>query len=275
MILEAIFLADKLIDRKKLKGNVKKFLDEEVFIDDYRIKLDAIMDDNGNLEKYKIELINEETEQIVGFVLEYDVDAGYSRELFEEDLYKKIALSLKKMIEMHAYNCIRNGRYAALNKGDRFGFGNYKGMPIRWRVLDKKDNKIMVISDEIICKRKFHHNTSTNKWSECDLRKWLNEEFYNKSFDAGEKELIDNTIVSTTGCEDTMDRIFLLSKEEVDSMFGNNNSYIRASSWWWLRSPGGNDSNAGVVLAGSSSEGINSNVDNSEGAVCPVFWLKY
>lgn len=263
------------INSKSIKKALKKYVDKNVLLDDYEISLEEIFDYEGFIDKYKIEILNSQTEQLVSFVLDYDVDLGYSEEFFEIDLYKKIAATLKKMDEMHTYNCIRNGRYATLNKGDRFGFGNYNSMPIRWRVLDKKDDMIMVISDEVICKKQFHHDKSTNKWDSCDLRIWLNEQFYDKCFDAGEKELIQTTQIHTEDNKDTLDKIFLLSKEEVDNLFGNSEAHIRASSWWWLRSPGGNNVNAAVVLAGNSSEGINSCVDNNEGAVCPAFWLKY
>ena len=263
------------MDRKKLKENIKKYVDEEICIEDYLIKINEEFDENGDIEKYRIRLENIDTEQSVCFVLDYDIDASYGKELFEDDLYKKISHTMKKMEEMNAYNCIRNGRYTTLNIGDRFGFGNYNGMPIRWRVINREDNKIMAITDEIICKREYHHNTLTNKWSECDLRNWLNEEFFATAFDAGEKELIVTTKVITSGCDETKDKVFLLSNEEVDLIFKQSGLSLRTSSWWWLRTPGGNNTHAGVVLVGNSSEEINSNVDNKDGAVCPVIWIKY
>ena len=46
-----------------------------------------------------------------------------------------------------------------LNVGDRFGFGYYQGVPLRWKVIKKQNNDLMVISDEIICKRRFHKDS--------------------------------------------------------------------------------------------------------------------
>lgn len=57
----------------------------------------------------------------------------------------------------------RNSKYRKLNVGDRFGFGYYQGVPLRWKVIKKQNNDLMVISDEIICKRRFHKDSSTNK----------------------------------------------------------------------------------------------------------------
>ena len=85
--------------------------------------------------------------------------------------------------------------------------------------------------------------------------------------------MIKTTHNKTKGCADTDDKIFLLSKEESDDLLSTGINSIRVNNWWWLRSTGGNNENAAVVLAGASSEGIRSNVDNSEGAVCPVFWI--
>ena len=78
------------MDRKKLKENIKKYVDEEICIEDYLIKINEEFDENGDIEKYRIRLENIATEQSVCFVLDYDIDASYGKELFEDDLYKKV-----------------------------------------------------------------------------------------------------------------------------------------------------------------------------------------
>jgi hypothetical protein len=54
-------------------------------------------------------------------------------------------------------------------------------------------------------------------WHDCDLRKWLNDEFYNTAFTAEEKELIEMAHCADNGdgTPDTEDKVFLLSVNEI------------------------------------------------------------
>ena len=47
-------------------------------------------------------------------------------------------------------------------------------------------------------------------WHDCDLRKWLNNEFYNTAFNATEKEFIKTTHCADNGevSPDTEDKVF-------------------------------------------------------------------
>ena len=209
----------------------------------------------------------------VSYVLDYDIDFGYSKEEFEIDAYNRLVSTIKKIQELANFFEKKNSKYRKLNVGDRFGFGCYQEVPLSWKVIKKQNNDLMVISDEIICKRRFHKDNSSNKWDISEIRSWLNEDFFYDAFDEGERELIKTTRNMTKGCADTYDKIFLLSKEESDELLLAGNNSLRVKDWWWLRSPGGNNENAAIVLAGASSEGIRSNVDNNEGAVCPAFWI--
>lgn len=74
-------------------------------------------------------------------------------------------------------------------------------------------------------------------WEKSDLRKWLNEDFYNTAFSEEEKKSIVTTVVSTpsTGdytnsCPDTEDRVFVLSGKEL-SMDGTENQLMKRSKY--------------------------------------------
>ena len=94
------------------------------------------------------------------------------------------------------------------------------------------------------------------------VRYWLNEEFLTKAFSEDERELIlttdvDNSDTSTGfevnqyACEDTQDKVFLLSYKEAFETYGLNDEdrKKRATQYafyrsgddtdneWWLRSP--------------------------------------
>ena len=164
--------------------------------------------------------------------------------------------------------------------GEKIRFGNYKQSALdkfdddlEWRVLDKADNKILVITDKVISFDCFEASGNNDaNWSNSTLRKWLNTKFYGVAFSNQEQKLIAETHISTpddpkdgtSGGPDTDDKMFLLSTGEADKYFTGNEDRIAAPThvtsviiydslvrwyedmeedgftWctWWLRSPG-------------------------------------
>jgi len=195
--------------------------------------------------------------------------------------------------------------------GDKITFDRYE-----WRVLDIQSNAALIITEEIIETRPYHDVYTDITWADCALRKYLNGEFYDK-FNAADQSRImpvlnknlDNQWYGAKGGEDTEDKIFLLSLEEVTcKYFGDssanllnrsksqrywfqkkdeNNSkrsanYIGGGGWWWwLRSPGRVNLKA-VYIWGNGNIGIQgNNVLKGNvgdlyplGGVRPALWLK-
>ena len=152
--------------------------------------------------------------------------------------------------------------------------------PIKWEILSESDGKAMIVADMVIDSQQYCHYTKTsqfthnggtgypNNYALSDIRKWLNDTFYNTAFNDLQKELIqvtnvDNSI-SSTGyssndyvCENTNDNVFLLSYAEASTYMTNNteiqkgstdyakcqgawtstNSSYSGNGHWWLRSP--------------------------------------
>jgi hypothetical protein len=137
-----------------------------------------------------------------------------------------------------------------------------------WRVLDVQSGRALIISKEILEEKPYNEKFEDTTREQCTLRKYLNNEFYNK-FNSSEKAKIaettlpnnDNPWFGTKGGNNTKDRIFLLSLEEVVKYFGDSGQlknrpsddawYIDdqynsariaklngSARWWWLRSPG-------------------------------------
>jgi serine/threonine protein kinase len=171
-----------------------------------------------------------------------------------------------------------------------------------WRVLDIQDGKALIISEDIVSERVLNQKDEAYVWENCDLRNYLNETFL-QSFTQEEQ----NAIVEVTnnnkanewayygGGEDTIDKIFLLSLEEVINYFGDSgqlddytsvadrflDQYCGARkaddghgwSIWWLRSPSWNvanfvthvDHDGAISLSGSDA-------DTSLG-VRPALWI--
>ena len=105
--------------------------------------------------------------------------------------------------------------------GDIVTFGNYK-----WRVLDVQDNKALIITEDIIEIRAFNGRQVDTTWEMCDLRKYLNGEFFRK-FDITKivqttNINLDNQWFGTRCGNNTNDNIFLLSLEEVVRYFGDS-----------------------------------------------------
>ena len=71
-------------------------------------------------------------------------------------------------------------------------------------------------------------------WEKCTLRKWLNEDFYNKAFDEEEKERVVLSEVPATKNPEydtdlgnpTRDRMFLLSIQEVERYITDDEGQI-------------------------------------------------
>ena len=113
-----------------------------------------------------------------------------------------------------------------------------------WRILDIQDDRILIITEEIIDIRDYHNETGDITWAECSLRTYLNGEYYN-NFNESEKErIIQVTNINqyeTREAQDTQDYIFLLSIDEVNSYFKDDSArianYQGEDKGWWLRSP--------------------------------------
>ena len=114
---------------------------------------------------------------------------------------------------------------AELKVGDTFNFGEYAGRKMNWKVLEKDNSSIYVISTEILCEREFNSNLSNN-WLNSELRRWLNVDFYNASFSPDDKIKIETV---------NLDKVTLLSKEEVERLMTKVDRIL--DTWWWLRSP--------------------------------------
>lgn len=178
---------------------------------------------------------------------------------------------------------------------------------IKWRVLKNSGNDLFILSEYILDCRRYHGESTDIKWRDCvditwcdcDLRKWLTNEFYNTAFSAAEKEFIKMTYCTDNGegTPDTEDKVFLLSVTEIKDLSDihgkdlrravgtdfaktkkpdgcnlyvydktNKNNYIIRDgeevgcSWWWLRTQGNKPSRAFFI---GTSCSIRSYANNS------------
>lgn len=134
------------------------------------------------------------------------------------------------VIKEELKNLVPDSNSDVYYKGERYkvvskwGKEWYKYEPIQWTVFNQNDGAAYLMSDAIL----YGLNWKTNawcvsvKWSESDLRKWLNEDFYNMAFTQAEKKCIFKTNVESclsNGKEWTADYVFVPSEEEL-TQFG-------------------------------------------------------
>lgn len=121
----------------------------------------------------------------------------------------------------------------------------FKYEPVKWRVLTESGNRVFLMCDIAIDSQQYYHNNETrtidgktvyaNNYAESEIRRWLNDTFYNTAFNSLQKLLIkttniDNSARSTNPyndatywnsgknsytCNNTNDKIFLLSQYEL------------------------------------------------------------
>ncbi len=175
--------------------------------------------------------------------------------------------------------------------GDYFYFGSYNGKRISWEVLRIQDRMALIISSEI-CSMQYQQSgddswpylksSDSITWSDCTLRKWLNNDFINGSFSQMERTKIlpcklnndNNPRYNTPGGDSTTDKVFLLSIYEVEYFQANHFSYwINICKGWWLRTPGKNPNYVAYVDNEGSiiTDGYNA---GGKYIVRPAMWIK-
>ena len=191
--------------------------------------------------------------------------------------------------------------------GDVIQFGRYPQSdpygntpePVEWRVLAVEDGKALLLSEKCLDNIRYHEALVPSTWASCTLRKWYGETFLKEAFTPEEQAQILETVLSNpenkqfgvAGCEDTTDKIFALSIDELERYLPNKKDRIApatevaknhgayvypdtGNAIWWLRSPGCNEINASRVSVGGSVCGLIYDDARPHRAVRPAMWIK-
>lgn len=113
-------------------------------------------------------------------------------------------------------DCVRFGSYPQTREGN-------DKTPIEWIALERDGDTLTLISRYALDCRKYHDTLTYVTWAKCDLRKWLNREFFSAAFTEEEQKAIvtthlknrNNATYGTYGGADTDDRVFIPSLEEI------------------------------------------------------------
>lgn len=183
---------------------------------------------------------------------------------------------------------------------------------IEWNIIKEEYGKAMLVANLLLDSQDFYPSSSNSSFSHngeygyannyelSNIRKWLNDNFYNTAFNTLEKDIIQITSVDNSAesaaidndyiCGDTEDKVFLLSTQEVSfihSTIGSEiikatgSDYAKAQglcvkdngySNWSLRSPSGIAYNINNVDYTGLFYGYN--VFNTFYGVRPALWIE-
>lgn len=165
--------------------------------------------------------------------------------------------------------------------------GNYEDRELTWIVLDVDETgkALVIIETRLEEKRVFSMKNAT--WDTSEIRTWLNDDFYNGAFSEKEQGIIYTTTVVTPGNDelgiagiaDTEDKVFLLSADEVNEYFVDEEGKVHytcldewgKSGMWWLRTPGASRE-YGVNCSGRYGIEYES-FKNTRKYICPAMYV--
>ena len=107
-----------------------------------------------------------------------------------------------------------------------------KAEAIEWIIIEKKHNAAILLSKNIIDLQAYNKRKEKITWETCTLRKWLNNDFYNKAFNAEEQQSIievnlknsDNNMKITQDYIDNWRRWKRYDKNKDDMKIGKSYS---------------------------------------------------
>ncbi len=194
--------------------------------------------------------------------------------------------NLKSQIQ----NCTPITKYTENTSVDRMDtiiFGMDKnGDTIEWIVLEKSNNKALLLSKYLLTSHMFNDVYTYIDWENCTLRKWLNSEYINTIFSKKEQgsiltaDVISDDAYSNKDCVVTEDKLFLLSFDEVNKYFSTDNQRVAfykdgGSNVWWLRVGSATVGGIRVVSSDGETGGNGYRCDDVGPGVRPALWVKY
>ena len=234
------------------------------------------------------------------------------------------------------YKCLSktDANYATSGNSYYYEWGDdtvryFRYEPIKWRVLNVNGTDAFLLADKALDDQEYNISDTSITWEKCTMRSWLNgydssvntygtdysgKNFINTAFTSSERSAIKTTEVvndnnisyGTAGGNDTSDKVFLLSENEVYNsstalsyglvkgrdaddesrrcksstfakamgVWSNTNSPYAGNCWWWLRSPGLYTDDAAYVSYSGLVHSNGVSVDYDMDAVRPALHLE-
>lgn len=187
--------------------------------------------------------------------------------------------------------------------GDVLTFGQYEQdnnlengqEAVEWIVLDHQKGILTMISRYALDVLPYHSEPVEVTWEDCDLRKWLNDDFYHTAFSDDDRSMFFSTQNENPVYFDEMDAeastddlVYLLSVTEAEQYFKTDSERTaemtvyaaekgadaeNGFASWWLRSPGYDLRNAAYIYSDGKVHQNGIYVFSTRDAVRPVIQI--
>ncbi|MGN0803720.1 MAG: DUF6273 domain-containing protein [Candidatus Faecivicinus sp.] len=182
-----------------------------------------------------------------------------------------------KSAAAYAQRCRTLIQYAV---GGTVTMGSWDGRPIRWRVADARGKLRLLLAEDAFLQRPYNDLRVDVSWKTSTLRRWLNGEFLDAAFTREERAAViagrvdnpRNPKFFTQGGAPSMDKVFILTLEEIEKYLPAQQERA-LGRWWWVRMPGCNLLSAVSVCEDGSIYDIGINVNYESGGVRPALWV--
>ncbi|MBQ4151329.1 MAG: hypothetical protein IJC81_05960 [Clostridia bacterium] len=231
----------------------------------------------------------DKTEAVISYDEPLDVLEGI-------DIYAEDAAVLKNLSEVSKVGqIVELGEYEKIYDEDAKTFVT---APVEWIVVDIDGENALLLSRYAIDAKPYHSEAEESSWQDSTIRIWLNGEFYETAFANSVFEIIEKDLKNDVG-ENTKDKVFLLSKAEVEYYFSSEKSKIaKATSAaikkgvyafngfkdeeaelngncrYWLRSSDLNDGGAQRVNGVGKIDKLGFKANTLQVGVRPAMWVK-
>lgn len=119
--------------------------------------------------------------------------------------------------------------------------------PIEWIIVNKDENNKteLLLSKYVLDRKKFNNIYASSVWQRSDIRKWLNDSFYNQAFESvGSKFLLVSALENkrnpeykSIDADKTYDKVFLPSYEELKKYV--DEKYLKCKGTEYFKKTGG------------------------------------
>lgn len=161
--------------------------------------------------------------------------------------------------------------------------------PVEWYVLQTYMGRALLLSRHALLPSTFHTSWTEVSWQDCQLRSWLNNNFYNECFGDREKQAILQATLVTKYVDSnvvTQDRVFLLEAAEAKAYpqwiiqckptaysKGKSTATDNGYCYWWLRDTTTRKSDANRVYPNGSVSEYGGNTNATGVGVRPAIWV--
>ena len=223
------------------------------------------------------------------------LDAGSVKEAHELFIslndYKDSAETAESIRETHQPLFAQPGDYIKFGAYEQDNNAANGSEELEWLVLNKTDDKILLISKYALDSKPFHNGSSAN-WETSSLREWLNSTFLHTAFTEEERSLICTTDLPGDGDSSgsiTQDKLFLLSRNEVNAYRLSKNGWNCTATEYaisqgilqnndlercqWLLRSNGKSTTYVAVVSGNFVKSNSHKVSDTGLAIRPALWI--